>query len=75
MQYMPANGDDHAYNKLTWHPIEMLDQKHFKQSMALYGLHSPCIKEMVNNWVTQPRVIPQDWKGLISAVLEAEQQL
>lgn len=30
---------------------------------------------MLNNWATQHRVIPQDWKGLVSAVLEAGEQL
>jgi hypothetical protein len=26
---------------------------------------------MLNNWATQHREIPQDWKGLVSAVLAA----
>lgn len=30
---------------------------------------------MLNDWTTQRRVTPQDWKGLVSALLEARQQL
>lgn len=53
----------------------MLDLKHFKEAIALYGLHSPIFKEMLSNGTMQHRVIPQDWKGLESAILEAGQQL
>lgn len=30
---------------------------------------------MLNTWAIQSKVMPQDWKGLMSAVLEARQQL
>ena len=30
---------------------------------------------MLNNWATQNRDIPKDWKGLVLAKLEASQQL
>ena len=53
----------------------MLDLKHLKESLVLYSLHSPFVKEMLNTLTTKNRVIPQDWKGLVSAVLEAGQQL
>lgn len=43
----------------------MLDLKHFKEAILLYVLHSPFIKEMLNNWAIQHRAIPQDWKGLV----------
>lgn len=62
-----------AYNELTWSPIEMLELKHFKEAVLLYGLHSSFVKEMLSNWDMQHRVIPKDWKGLVSAVLEASQ--
>jgi hypothetical protein len=26
---------------------------------------------LLNNWATQHRVIPQDWKGLVSAALKS----
>ena len=52
----------------------MLDLKQFKESVVSYGLHS-YVKEMLNNGATHLRVIPQDWKGLVSAVPEAGQQL
>jgi hypothetical protein len=53
----------------------MSNLNHFKEAIVSYGLHSSFVKEMLNNWATQHRVIPQDWKGLVSAVLEAGQQL
>lgn len=34
---------------------------------------NPFIKEMLNTWAMKHRVIPQDWKGLVSAVLKAGQ--
>jgi hypothetical protein len=35
----------HAYDELTWHLIGMLDLKHFKEAVVLYGLHSPYVKK------------------------------
>lgn len=55
-QHMPAND---AYNEMTWHPIEMLDLAHLKEAIVLYGLHSPFVKEMLNDRAMQHRVIPQ----------------
>ena len=43
--------------------------------LILYSLPSPFVKQMLSTWAMQNRVIPQDWKGLVSAVLEAGQQL
>ena len=53
----------------------MLDLKHFKEAVILYGLHSPFVKEMLNDLATQHSFIPQDGKGLVSPVVEAGQQL
>ena len=75
MQHTPAYNSDHAYNELTLCPIEMLDLKHFKIAVVLYGLHSPFVKEMLSNWAMQHGVILQDLKGLVSAVLEVGHQL
>lgn len=62
---MPAKDGGYVHNEL--------DLKHFKEAIALYGLHSPFIKQLLSNWLCSI-VIPQDWKGLLSAVLEASQQ-
>lgn len=51
----------------------MLDGKHFSESTVLYILYSYFLKDMLNNWATQHRIISQDCKGLVSAVLEAGQ--
>lgn len=69
VHHKPANDGGPAYNELAWHSTEMLDLKHFKEAMVLYSLHSPLLKEMLNTWAMQNRVIPQDWKSLVSAVL------
>jgi hypothetical protein len=72
---MPANNGDHAYNELTCCPIEMLDLKHFKGAFVLCGSNSPFVKEMLSNWAMQHKIIPRVWEELVSAVLEASQQL
>ena len=38
-------------------------------------MHLPYVKQILNNWATQNRIIPQDWKGLVTAILEAGPQL
>ena len=49
VKHMPAHDDIPAYDGLAWHPLEILDLMHFKESIMLYGLHSPFVKEMLNN--------------------------
>ena len=66
---------DRLILKLTWQPIEMLDLKHFKEAIVMFSFRSSFVKETLNNWTTQHRVISQDQKGLVTAVLEAEKQL
>lgn len=56
---MPAEDGGHAYNELTWCPIEMLVLKHFKEAVDLYSLHSSFLKEMLSNRAMWYRVIPQ----------------
>ena len=48
VQHMPDNDGGTTYNELTLSLIEMLNLKYFKESIVLYGLHSPYVKEMVN---------------------------
>lgn len=45
MQLMPANDGGHEYDEITWHPIEILDSKWFKESIDSYRMHSPFIKQ------------------------------
>jgi hypothetical protein len=49
--------------------MEMIDLKHFKDAMLSYEMHLPYLKQILN-WITQNRIIPQDWKGLVTVVLE-----
>ena len=40
VQHMPAAAVIPVCKELTQVPIEMLDLKHFKESVVLFGLHS-----------------------------------
>jgi hypothetical protein len=64
-----------GYNKIGRHPIEMIDLKHHKEPMISYGMHSPYVKQILKNWATPNRIIPQGWKELVAAVLDARLQL
>lgn len=48
-----------GYSEVNWDPIEMLDLKRFKEEIFLYGMHSPSVKQMLNSWTTQNRIIPR----------------
>jgi hypothetical protein len=41
---MPANGVNHDFDKVMWHPIEMRDLRHFREVIISYGIHSPYVK-------------------------------
>jgi hypothetical protein len=49
----------------------MADLRPFKEVMISYEMHLPYTEQTLSGWATQNRIIPQDWKGLITAVLEA----
>lgn len=70
VQYMSANGMEQGYNKIRWHPIEMKDLTHFKEAMISYGNHLPYVKQIPNYGDTQNRIIPKDWKGLMTGILD-----
>jgi hypothetical protein len=38
VQQIPANNGGHAFNELTWHLIEMLDLKYFKEVIGFLWL-------------------------------------
>ena len=46
-----------------------------KEAGVAYGMHSPCVRQVVNHRANQNRVISQDWKDLLAAILEANPQL
>ena len=47
----------------------------FKQAVVSYRKHKTYVKQILNNWATQNRIIPQDWKGLVTTVLETGSQM
>lgn len=63
IDHRPANGVEYSYDKIGWHPTEMIHLRHFKKSMISYGINSPCVKQTLNNCTTQNRIILQNRKG------------
>jgi hypothetical protein len=55
----------------------MTDLGHFKEAFytILYGMHSLYMKQTLDNWDIQNRIIPHDWKRLLTAVPVARPQL
>ena len=47
----------------------MLDLRRFEEAV-IHSVHSLYFKQMLNSWATQNRIIPQDWKDLVTAILE-----
>ena len=68
---MVANVVEQGYDKIGWHPTEMIDLRHFKEVLISYRMHLPYMKQILNNQVAQNRIIFQDWKGLVTAVLQS----
>lgn len=74
VQHGPATGADHGCDAIMWRPIEKIDLMHFKEAIIPYKVHSPYVKQILI--IGLPKiVIPQDWKGFITAVPEASQRL
>lgn len=71
---MTANGVEQSYD-IDRHPIEIIDLTHFKEARISYGKHLPFVKQIPNFWATQNRVIPQDWKELVIAILNTSPKL
>lgn len=64
-----------CYGEVPCNPLEVLDLRRFKEDVVSYGMHSPFVKWILNSWATQNRIIPQEWKDLVAATLEAGPQL
>jgi hypothetical protein len=64
---------DQGYDKIGWHPIEIIDLRHFKETMVSYWIYSSYVKQILSDWTIQNGIILQNWKGLVIAVLEASQ--
>ena len=53
----------------------MLDLRRLKEAIVSYGMHSSFVRQMLKSWTTKNRTVPQDWKDLITAILESGPQL
>lgn len=63
---MSANGVEQAYYKIGWCPREMIDLRLFKEPLILCKMHLIYLKQILNNWATQNKIIPQYFKGLVN---------
>lgn len=55
---------EYGYGKTGWHPTEMINLRHFKESMISYGINSPFVKQTLNSWATQNRINHQSLSGV-----------
>ena len=46
---MVANVVEQGYDKIGWHPTEMIDLRHFKEVLISYRMHLPYMKQILNN--------------------------
>ena len=69
----PDDRHPQGYAEVNWNPVETLDWKRYEAGVS-YGVHSPFVKQMLNSWATRNRIIPQGWKDIVAAVLEAGPQ-
>lgn len=76
MQQIPANYQHpQGYVQINWKPPDMPDLKRLKGAVVAYGMPSPYVRQILNLWATQNRVIPQECEGPMAAILEASSQL
>ena len=59
LQHMPNNEGAPAYRELTCCLIEMADLKNFEESTGLCAFYPAFIKDILNTWDMQNRVITQ----------------
>lgn len=50
---------------ISWKPTEKIGLKWFKELMVVYGMYSLYVRQNLNNWATQNRIISKDWKKLM----------
>lgn len=55
---MPPKSGEQGYDKIGWHPIEIINIRHFKEAMTSYKMYLPYMKQIPNNWAPQNRIIP-----------------
>lgn len=60
-----ANGVEQDYNEIGCRTIEMIDLRSFLKVLILYEIHSPYVKQLLNNRATLNRIVPQEEKGLV----------
>ena len=61
--------------RAEWAPLEILGLRRLKEATTSYGMHSLFVKQMLNAWSASRRIIPQDWRDLVTAILEPGPQL
>ena len=49
--------------------------RHFKEPMVSHWVNLSCVKQVLNSWATQNIIILQDWKEVVTAVVDVDQKL
>ena len=75
LQCMPANDQQPQGWLRLIGALQSKGMNGLKEAGVVYGIHSPCEGQVLCNLATQNRVILQDWKDLLAAILEASPQL
>ena len=70
-QQPPDDKHPQGYTDVNWNHVDMLNLNRFKETVVSYGMNSPFVRQMLNSWSTRNRSIPQNWKDLVTAVLES----
>lgn len=62
---IPGRKRESVCVQISWKPTEKIGLKWFKELMVVYGMYSLYVRQNLNNWATQNRIISKDWKKLM----------
>lgn len=53
----------------------MIDLRKFNEAIVKNGMYSAFVQQMLNSCLVTTRIVPQNWKNLVTTVLEPGPQL
>ena len=69
-QLAPGERNLQGLKYMDGRPLSYRVLKRFKEVVMPYGLYSPSVRQILNNWATQNCIIPKDCRKLMSAIVE-----